>query len=186
MPTATLLLALLGLLLTPGPTNTLMLLSGADRGFRAALRLIPVELSAYLLTVTPLLLLAGAAAPQLAALRPAIALAAGLWVLMLAVNLWRRPATGAEIPLVTPRQLFVTTLLNPKALIFGLVLLPGTAPATGLAVFSLLVVAVALLWAGLGAVLPRTEAASPIAFRRATACWLALVSVGILANGFIA
>ncbi|AWB48546.1 hypothetical protein HYN69_08500 [Gemmobacter aquarius] len=186
MPTAALLLALLGLLLTPGPTNTLMLLAGSDRGFRATLRLIPVELAAYLLTVTPLLLLAGAAAPHLAAMRPAIALVAGVWVLLLALTLWRGPAEGHGVTVVTPRHLFVTTLLNPKALIFGLVLLPGAPPVTGLTVFALLVVGTALLWAGLGAVLPRTRAASPIAFRRAAACWLALVSFGILANGFSA
>lgn len=188
MPTTTLLLALLGLLLTPGPTNTLMLLSGAERGFRATLRLIPVELAAYISTVTPLLLLASVAAPQLAALRPAIAVAAGVWVLMLALHLWRRPADGPEgQPIVTPRRLFVTTLLNPKALIFGLVLLPATPPVAGLASFAVLVVAVALLWAGLGAGLPRARSNGlPLALRRAAACWLALVSLGIFANGFSA
>ncbi len=44
-----LVLALLVLLLTPGPTNTLMALAGAERGWTRALRLIPAELAGYLL-----------------------------------------------------------------------------------------------------------------------------------------
>lgn len=64
-----------------------------------------------------------------------------------------------------------STLLNPKALIFGLVLLPDTAPVTGLAAFCLLVIGVALLWAGLGAGVPRATGSTVTrAFRRASAC----------------
>jgi threonine/homoserine/homoserine lactone efflux protein len=46
--------AVLVLLLTPGPTNSLMLLAGAERGLTGALRLIPAEVAGYLLTVLPL------------------------------------------------------------------------------------------------------------------------------------
>lgn len=190
MPTAELALAILALLLTPGPTNTLMLLSGADRGLRASLPLVPVELAAYLCAVTPLVVLAQAAAPQMAALRPAIALVAGLWVLTLALRLWRKPAQtdgGRDASLVTPHRIFITTLLNPKALIIGLVLLPGSALLPGLASFAALVVAVAILWIALGMRLPRAQGAGlPDLVRRAAACWLAVLSMGILANGFTA
>lgn len=37
--------ALLLLLLTPGPTNTLMMLAGYERGWRSSLRLIGAELT---------------------------------------------------------------------------------------------------------------------------------------------
>lgn len=50
-------LAVLVLLLTPGPTNSLVLLAGAERGWLGALRLVPAELSGYLLTVLPLSLM---------------------------------------------------------------------------------------------------------------------------------
>jgi threonine/homoserine/homoserine lactone efflux protein len=49
-------LAILALLLTPGPTNSLMLLAGAERGLLRASRLIPAELMGYLTTVVPLAL----------------------------------------------------------------------------------------------------------------------------------
>jgi len=52
------LFAVAALLLTSGPTNTLMGLAGASVGFGRALRLVPVEIGAYLLTTLPLALTA--------------------------------------------------------------------------------------------------------------------------------
>ena len=185
MSLAELAFACLALLLTPGPTNTLILLSAADRGFSATLRLVPVELLAYLCTIVPLLLLAQAAAPHIATLRPLIAAVAGLWVLFLALRLWRGPAQTADRPLVNAHNLFLTTLLNPKALIFGLVLLPETDMSLGIPLFSALVVLVALVWAALGCRLPHVRGNGPALFlRRAAACWLGLLSIGLFANGF--
>lgn len=68
-------LALTVLLLTPGPTNTLMLMAGAERGLARALWLIPVELAAYLAVVLPLALLAEGLAAQMGILRPVV----GCW-----------------------------------------------------------------------------------------------------------
>lgn len=186
MPLPDLALAILALLLTPGPTNTLIFLSGAERGLARTLRLIPVELGAYLASVLPLLALAHLAAPQMAALRPAIALAAGLWVLTLALRLWQRPAAGQTAPAVTAGRLFVTTLLNPKGLIFGLVLLPHAPPVQSVPLFAALVIAVAVVWAALGRALPHGSGRLLPLLRRAVACWLAVLSVGIVAGGFSA
>ena len=47
-------IALFVLLLTPGPTNTLIALAGAERGWLGALRLTPVEAAAYALVTLPL------------------------------------------------------------------------------------------------------------------------------------
>lgn len=187
MPPVELVFALTALLLTPGPSNTLMLISGADRGFRASLALIPVEVLAYLAVTAPLALLARSAPPQLEVLRPAITILAGLWVLILARHLWRIPATTPTTPAVTAGTVFVTTLLNPKALIFGLVLLPMAPLVQGLGLFTALVILVAALWAGLGALLPQgAEMRGSLVIRRAAACWLAVLSVGLFANGFTA
>jgi threonine/homoserine/homoserine lactone efflux protein len=180
--------AILALLLTPGPTNTLLLVSGADRGFRASLRLIPAEVVAYVLLVLPLALLAQVLHDQIAALRPVIAVAAGAWVLWLAWGLWSVPMRAGPVSLVSARRVFVTTLLNPKGLIFGLVLLPA-APSLllGTGLFVGLIVLVAMIWAAAGAVLPRKAGgALPPVLRRAAACWLAVLSVGIVAGGFSA
>jgi threonine/homoserine/homoserine lactone efflux protein len=169
-------LAVLALLLTPGPTNSLMLLAGAERGLTGAARLIPTELAGYFLTVLPLALAGTTVLADHQGFRSGLTLAAAVWVAVLAVRLWRMPGPG-----------FVTTALNPKALIFGLVLLPSPDRlAANLALFAGLVVLVAVFWAGIGAALRAGGAGQPRAIcvlRRLASVWLAAISVILIAKG---
>lgn len=192
MSTAAFLFAVWALLLTPGPTNTLLAVSGAAVGLRRSVRLMPVELAAYLLVTCPLAVFGAeflAGWPEVARV---IKFAAAAWVAVLAVRLWRMPAPGpaGAAAMVTQRQVFITTLLNPKALIIGLALLPTAGMAAlplHVALFAASVVAVASLWAGLGAGLRRgaTSTLPPLA-RRAAACWLAVLAATLLGAGFSA
>jgi len=182
-------LALMVLLLTPGPTNTLILLAGAERGFLRSLALVPVELAAYLPVILPLALAAEVLADRLGMLRPVVAAAAALWVLYLAWTMWQPAPAGLIRQDVTARRLWVTTLLNPKGLIMGLVLMP--AAGVGMVSVSLLAVCIATVatfWAFLGACLPGSDegAGFPPLLRRLVACWLAGLSVFIVAGGFAA
>lgn len=183
-------LAVLALLLTPGPTNSLMLLAGAERGMGAAARLIPAELAGYLLTVVPLTLIGQKVLQAWPGLALAVALLAAVWVALLAVRLWRVTAVQAQAS-VGARALFVTTALNPKALIFGMVLLPSTDRLAGnLALFAGLVVAVALLWAAIGAGLRGASGTGKIGqpralfvLRRLASVVLAVMSVLLVLRG---
>lgn len=186
MTTLELSLAILALLLTPGPTNTLLFVAGSERGWTAALRLIPAELAGYLAVTVPLALAGGELIAAAPAIRPAIALLAGVWVAWLALRLWR-PAAMAPTgqPGVSARNVLVTTMLNPKALIFGLVLLPSPGQlALNVTIFALQIVAVAAAWAGLGASLTARNRQGGIPLlRRAAALWLGVVSVSLIAKG---
>jgi threonine/homoserine/homoserine lactone efflux protein len=186
---AELCLAILVLLVTPGPTNTLLFLAGSERGWRGALRLIPAELLGYLATVLPLTLIGAAVLQSHPQARPAIALLAGVWVAWLALKLWQtgrsRTATP-DLAQVTARMVFVTTLLNPKALIFGLVLLPspGQLPLN-FAIFIAQVTVVAAAWASFGAVLTATTQQNPRSLpliRRIASVWLGIVSLTLIAK----
>ncbi len=180
-------LAVLALLLTPGPTNSLMLLAGAERGFSGAVRLIPAELSGYFLTVLPLTLIGAAVLAGHPELRAVVTVAAAVWVAVLAVRLWRGPWAAGGGHAVSARTLFVTTALNPKALIFGLVLLPSPDRlAANLAIFAGLVVLVAVLWGGLGAILRSGGMRQPRALfvlRRLASVWLAAISIVLAVRG---
>lgn len=185
-------LAILVLLVTPGPTNTLLMLGGSERGFLGALRLIPAELLGYMATVIPLAMAGGHVLDALPVLRPAVALVAAAWVAWLALRLWRLPTReDGAVATVTPRTVLVTTLLNPKALLFGLVLLPSpTQLAANLTLFAVQIVAIAAAWAGLGACLAargedRACPALPV-LRRVAALWLAIVSASLAAKGLSA
>jgi threonine/homoserine/homoserine lactone efflux protein len=71
--------------------------------------------------------------------------------------------------------LAVTTLLNPKALVFGLVLLPGSPSIlASFAVFGGAVLTVSALWLALGA---RLSASAKPLVNKLGAVWLAALSL---------
>jgi len=184
MPLPDLIMALAVLLLTPGPTNTLMALAGAERGVRAAAGVIPAELGAYLCVVVPLAVAGAGLMSAVPGLLPLVTAAAAAWVLWLAIRMWRCPIPQQDAPAtVTPLRVFLTTLLNPKALVIGLVLLPGPLLPLRIAVFSALVCCAALAWISLGAGLAR-RGSSPLSglsplLRRSAALWLGLLSAAL-------
>ncbi|WP_052213830.1 LysE family translocator [Belnapia sp. F-4-1] len=163
-------LAVLAVLATPGPTNTLLATSGAMVGLRRSLALVPAEAAGYCIAILTLGLVLGpvmAGQPLLAA---ALRAAVGAYLLVLAWRLWRQGAKGmvgtvAGAGLVRPGQLFVTTLLNPKAIVFALGILPfGKVPVLPYMLgFVALLASVAVAWIGLGAVLGQAAARRGIA-----------------------
>lgn len=180
--------AILALLLAPGPTNTLMGLAGAQRGLRGVVRLLPAELAGYLAVILPLSVAGAGVLARWPALGLGVKAAAAVWVLALALRLWGRG--GAPVAAtVTARQIFLTTVLNPKALIFGLVLLPAPhdpAFAPRLALFGLAVAGAALVW-GMAGQLVQTGAAGParlMRVQRLASVWLAAIAVTLLAGLF--
>lgn len=142
-------LAIFALLVAPGPTNALLAASGARLGVTRSLPMLAVVLAAYAVNIGVLTLLV---APQLQASPAAwlvAKLAAALYLSWLGLRLWRmadRPGEERDAP-VRAAEIFVATLLNPKGLVIGLVLLPR-GPESGLAPY-LLVLASAILGCGL-------------------------------------
>jgi threonine/homoserine/homoserine lactone efflux protein len=181
--------AVLALLLSPGPTNTLICVAGARGGIGSSLRLLPAELAGYVSAILPLAWFGSELLGQWPFLGHALKLAAAVWVMFIAARLWRvgpGPAAEAEIG---PRRVFVTTLLNPKALIFGLVLLPTPASAefpARLAIFAALVSAVALIWgsAGSASQVGASDGWRLKLVQRLASAWLAAVSVTLIAAVF--
>jgi threonine/homoserine/homoserine lactone efflux protein len=147
--------AIVILLAVPGPTNSLLFLSGAERGFRQSLKLLVGEAAGYLSVVIPL---ATAAAPFFEshpAAAAALKMTAAAWIMFLAFKLWRRPAALPGTSSVSVKGIFVTTLLNPKALVIGLTIMPPGSlgdilPWVGF--FLSMLAAIALCWIAAGAV----------------------------------
>ncbi|WP_181707317.1 LysE family translocator [Chthonobacter rhizosphaerae] len=171
-------LAVLALLATPGPTNTLIAASGASVGFRRSLRLVPAELSAYALSIGLLTTTLGPAVAAEPTLQSALRIVAGAWLAWCALRLWREAGAsfdGTPKP-IGPARVFVTTLLNPKALVFAFAVFPQPPQAAHAAVFAALVGVVACGWALFGEALARTAGArlTPARIARASALVLAL------------
>ncbi len=121
--------AVLLLLGVPGPTNTVMATAGAvNRGERAWSALL-AELVAYLAIV---LLAPFALLPLIdlyAWVGTVLKCAAVAFLAYAAIKLWRtRSLSGDSSDRVSTRLIFVTTFLNPKALIIALAILPRELP----------------------------------------------------------
>ncbi|MBL8570675.1 MAG: lysine transporter LysE [Phreatobacter sp.] len=154
-------LAVLALLGTPGPTNTLLATSGALVGAMRSLPLIGAEIAGYLLAILTIHVVLAPTIAAYPAFGQVLRLVAGLYLVLVAIALWRRPVLAdAEAQGIGPARVFVTTLLNPKAAIFALVVLPlSEADALAyLLAFSGLVVVVATAWILVGAGIGRLAA----------------------------
>ena len=187
MGTMLLWLGVAGVLLTPGPTNTLLLVGGATRGFRAALPLLVAESCAYVISISALAVVIGPIAAASPAINWTLRIAAGLYLAYLAQRLWRAfPIEGGPVQDATPqtvrlRHVFTTTLVNPKGVIFAIGFAPHVDSLVAfLAGFVAVCMTTASGWIFLGAVLGRNAAQRSSArwVQRGGAC--VLVAFGLL------
>ncbi|HVY98357.1 MAG TPA: LysE family translocator [Dongiaceae bacterium] len=171
-------LAVAILLATPGPTNTLLLTAGAGSG-RWSLPLILAEVTGYLVTILLVGYLVGGWFASQPLLAKALRIVVALYLAYLAFRLWRSGvAAEAEQRLVRFRDVFVTTMLNPKALLFALGIIPLQAAnaAVYLGAFVVMVMLAGSGWMLLGAAL--AHGVLPPASRRIVPRLGAVVIVG--------
>lgn len=151
----------MSILLTPGPTNTLLASSGVQVGWRKSLRLIPAEALGYVIAISLWGFLIGKLSSQFQLLPILLKLLSAFYIIYLAIKLWRTAKLqhSLNIPTIRARELFVATLLNPKALLFASAIFPPIAwlslkiYAHHMLGFLILIVPIAMLWTYLGAVL---------------------------------
>ncbi|MGY3603076.1 MULTISPECIES: LysE family translocator [unclassified Bradyrhizobium] len=126
MDKVTFVAATLSLLATPGPTNTLLATSGAGVGPCRSAHLLAAELSGYLLAIVLLRSILGPVIATVPEFGIGLRIAVVIYLIYLAAMLWRHGArqVGNAAP-VTFGRVFVTTLLNPKAIIFAFTILPS-------------------------------------------------------------
>lgn len=158
MSAAPFVLASLAILFTPGPTNTLLAASGAAMGARKALTLPFAEAIGYLLAIS-LFLMAADILQEVPAALPALKAAASLWLLISAVKLWSQPVVPDH---PAPRGAFLrvlfTTMLNPKAMLVGTIMVPSLMPEDSwqaVICFAMLSALAGVAWTVFGALLPQ-------------------------------
>lgn len=159
--------AALIVLLTPGPTNTLLAAAGAAMGVRRAALLPVAEAAGYALAIAAFLAVTSRFS-DVGFVMPALK-AAAVWLVVAAARLWRQPVRiDAAAHVTALRRVFVATILNPKAMLVGTVLIPELMrdrQALGLATFIALSGLAGTAWLTMGSLLPGT--ARPYAYKAA-------------------
>jgi threonine/homoserine/homoserine lactone efflux protein len=177
------------LLVTPGPTNTLLATAGCRRGVRSAAPLTMAELGGYLIAIALWGCLIVRMADQFSWLPKLLRVGSALYLAVLAWRMWRTAASDAhEHGGASMRDLFVATLLNPKAMLFAGTILPPAAfvdlPAYArtMAIFTSALVPIGLLWIACGAALGagRLGWLTPLRVQRAGALVLCAFALALL------
>jgi threonine/homoserine/homoserine lactone efflux protein len=157
------LLAVVAILVTPGPTNTLLCTSGALVAITRSLRLIVAEIAGYLVAIGVMILVGRPAIAGLPVLGLILRIVLTGYLLLLAWRFWHIDLAlyDTQARAVTFGQVFLTTLLNPKAAVFAFAIFPTfnslSASLPYFAAFTLLVMVVGACWIALGAVVGRIE-----------------------------
>ena len=176
-------------LITPGPTNTLLAAAGLRQGVRRSLPLIAAELAGYLISISVWGRFLAQAAHALPWLPSVLRAASGAYIAWLAVDMWR---AAVALPVSTLRAsglrtLFVATLLNPKGLLFAGTIFPAVAfvemPAYAFAMltFAFLLVPIALAWIAFGAALGSGKLTwlNPVKMQRGASLVLGVFSLSL-------
>jgi threonine/homoserine/homoserine lactone efflux protein len=162
-PTALLKMSLYGslVLMMPGPTNTLLLSSGLKVGVRRTLPLVAAEALGYISAISLwgfFLLSFAVGAPWLL---NAVKLLCSGYILWLAIKMWTQSRALDERTAgpVSVREIFMVTVVNPKALLFASTLFPLEAFqsveyfAWALSAFLLILTPIGIAWSCLGGLL---------------------------------
>lgn len=144
---------------TPGPTNTLLATAGASSGFRDSLQFVIAEGAGYLISILAIGTLLEPILASSPVLTGAAQIIVGLYLFHVAWRLLRNQvSTFQRRAEVRPRDVFVTTLLNPKASVFATSIIPFGQPTTllYLAAFLAQTAVVATAWIAFGATMGKT------------------------------
>ena len=118
-------LAVVALLATPGPTNTLLATSGATGGLKTSLKLLIAEAVGYMISITILSVVVGPLAHASPVIGMILRGACAIYLIFTAWKLWIESAnvftSGEGIKF---HRVLTTTLLNPKSIIFSFVIVP--------------------------------------------------------------
>jgi threonine/homoserine/homoserine lactone efflux protein len=178
-------LAIALVMVTPGPTNTLLLVSGIQLGLRRAWHLVIFSILGYCIAITLLGGLMRWLSQNHDWVYSLLKLVCAAWIIYLAITLWKKHALhGEQRGPINARNIFMVTLVNPKSLLFAGSIFPpeafGSLPVYGVTMlfFCAIVLTIGTGWIALGSVmtLRRSWQAQSSIVMRATAVVLLLFS----------
>jgi len=112
------------LLITPGPTNTLLLLSGATSGFLSMQKLILAEAAGYSIAISILGYMTSILASHLPGAVTVINIFGAMYIFWLSVKVWRSQQKNIHGTVISAKDVFHTTLFNPKAFVVAAHIMP--------------------------------------------------------------
>jgi threonine/homoserine/homoserine lactone efflux protein len=172
------------LFVSPGPTNGLLAVAAALSGRNYAIKLLFAQAAGYILAILAARLAVGPIVGTYPVLMLVLKMIAATYLIHVAIRVWNGSNNSATSKkLVSFWNVFVTTLLNPKALIFAFGLLPLGEINWSLLLSTLALVtpATGAIWIYMGSL---ASLSSSMHLMRVLAVTLAMFAVGIAFVGF--
>jgi len=175
------------ILLTPGPTNTILAVAGSRHGVQRALPMVVFELCGYVVAITAWGLFLNSVQLHRPWLGTVVRIASSCYLIYIAIKLWlsARALSTARREIIAPRDLFVATLSNPKGLLFASAIFPSQAfedihvYLAVMVLFGFLLLPIGFVWVRFGAVLSNGRLFDPLKLQKAAALVICIFSASI-------
>lgn len=145
------------LLISPGPTNTILAVSGATIGFRNSALMPVAGAFAYVVAISVYAFWRESLETSPLAFS-IVKLIASSWLIFSAWILWRKPVSSQTLGKRDAfRRVFITTLVNPKAMIVGVMMIPAAVASETMQWiigFALMSIVSGWLWVAIGSTMP--------------------------------
>lgn len=153
------------ILMLPGPTNTLLFSAGVSSGVWRTLPLVAAEALGYVVAISLWGFALLPVATDFSWLLSVVKLACAFYIGFLALKMWSRGSLVDRVDhkILGPADLFLTTLSNPKALLFVATVFPAETFDSSrsfvlvMACFLVVLLPIGAAWSYLGAFLNRSR-----------------------------
>ncbi|WP_289991905.1 LysE family translocator [Photorhabdus laumondii] len=144
------------LLVMPGPTNTLILSSGLKINWRKLQKIIIIVMLGYLISVSILGFTLTFIYLYFPWINFLLKILSAIYIAFLSIKIWKSSLTSSCSDEITFKEIFITTLLSPKAFILASYIIPSyafelpTIYLSSMVILLLTLYPVSCLWALLG------------------------------------
>ncbi|KLF72299.1 LysE family translocator [Klebsiella aerogenes] len=149
------------ILLVPGPTNSLLLVSGLKKGILETSPLIIAEACGYITAIVFWTILLSTIGRNIPLFPEILKILCSLYIFYLAIKVWSFGGVAKSNSSISFNQMVIASALNPKALLFVTLFIPANllSSINGFALFSALFLGIMIpfgfLWVSLGGVIKK-------------------------------
>ncbi|MCW7548123.1 LysE family transporter [Photorhabdus sp. APURE] len=134
------------LLVMPGPTNILILSSGLKKNWKKLQKIITIVMLGYLISVSILGFTLAFIYLYIPWITVLLKILSAIYIAFLSIKVWKSSLTTSCSDEITLKDIFITTLLSPKAFVLASYIIPSHAFELPIIYFSSMIILLSILY----------------------------------------